>query len=500
MDHDFENPFADYGNIVRGERFIGRQDDLRVIENRIIRTRSAGNLAIIGEPRIGKSSLIYNALIEQKDKLIEKKQLPIWINMATYDQPRVFFRSLVSRCLSEMEDLSWASTSIRKAADSALQNDHSWSDGYWKIQRFFEKVRQAGFNIIFVLDEFDSARHLFRGNISGFQGLRELSYNPEWSVTYVTASRRTIRDIELQSQAISTFALIFRKHYLSMFTDDDLDEYFHRLTSVGILDTVLLRERIDFYCGRHPYLLEMLGYEVVEVFREQQSVDVDEAAQRITQDFLAQYDQMISLLREDGKQNKLLQILFGPIIDVRQTDVDELLRYGFIKSNEQDIYIAFSGHFQAYLNLIERDVDMDLWPVWRQTEITLRNIVTTTMLEEYGEHWVKQLEKTRPNLKTIFKQCRNAQEKEKRSFGGRASDNLIDFTYPQDLFTIIFAEWSSFKSILGKDKNHWSQRSNLLARIRNPLAHNRNRALYDHERTIAEGYCQEILALKDSNL
>lgn len=495
MNQDFENLFADYGNIVRGERFIGRRDALQVIENRVIRPREAGNLAIIGEPRIGKSSLVYKAIIERKDELVARKFLPIWINLATYDRAPLFFRSLVTRCVDEMEDLNWLSETAQRAAGRALQDELSWSEGYGRIQRFFERVRQSGVRVLFILDEFDSARYLFRGDISGFQGLRELSYRPEWRVTYVTTSRRTIRDIELRTQAISTFDGIFHKHYLAMFSAEDVEEYFARVTSVGISATSALRERVDFYCGGHPYLLEMLGYEMLEVLREKQEVDVDKAAQRIAQDFLAQYDRMIDLLREDGNLGKLLQVLFGPIVDVKQTDVDELLRYGFIKSGEQDTCVAFSGHFQTFLGLVKREVDLDLWPIWRETEIALRHLVTTTMLEKYGERWIEKLEKARPNLKAIFEQCRQAQKKEEKSFGSRASRNLIDFMYPQDLFAIMFAEWNIFKAIFGKDKNYWAQRSDLLARIRNPLAHNRDKALYDYERQIAEGYCREILAV-----
>ena len=59
MDRSFDNPFADYGNIVRGKRFVGRSNDLRVVENRVIRPPEPGNLAIVGDYRIGKSSLIY---------------------------------------------------------------------------------------------------------------------------------------------------------------------------------------------------------------------------------------------------------------------------------------------------------------------------------------------------------------------------------------------------------------------------------------------------------
>ena len=78
-------------------------------------------------------------------------------------------------------------------------------------------------------------------------------------------------------------------------------------------------------------------------------------------------------------------------------------------------------------------------------------------------------------------------------FGNRASQNLIDFTYPQDLFAIIFAEWNSFKDTFGRDKPYWDQRAQLLSKIRNPLAHNRDESLRAFERQIAEGYCNEIL-------
>ena len=115
----------------------------------------------------------------------------------------------------------------------------------------------------------------------------------------------------------------------------------------------------------------------------------------------------------------------------------------------------------------------------------------TAMMGQYGEQWIAQLEKAHSNLKLIFDRCREAQQKEGKSFGSRASRNLVDFTYPQDLFAIIFSEWNVFKSTFGKDKNYWDQRSQLLAKIRNPLAHNRDTALYDFERQLVEGYCKE---------
>jgi len=493
MNIEFENPFADYGNVVRGERFIGRTESLKVIEGRSIRPKQSGNLAIIGEPRIGKSSLVYKAVLDRKRELTMRNILPIWINLANYEHANIFFRSLVTETLDEMQELKWLSEPVEHSARLALDDKLSWTEGYRRIQKFFEKIKQAGYRILFILDEFDHARRLFKGNISGFQGLRELSYRPEWRVGFITTSRRSIKDIETQTGAISTFDGIFHKHYLAMFDNKEVDEYFTRLLSVGLSLTSEDKERIIFYCGYHPYLLEMLGYEVAEIFREEQKTNVEKAAHRALQAFLDQYDRMISLLKKDNSLNKLIQILFGPVFDVRQTDVDEFLRYGLIKPASQGICVAYSSHFHLFLNMVGRNID--LWAVWQDTEKALRQLITTVMIEKYGENWIEQREQKLPKLKTLFDSCRKAQQSEIKTFKSRASQNLLDFTYPKELFDIVFAEWENFKSVFGKDKRYWDERANLLAKVRNPLAHNRDGVIQAYERQIAEGFCNEILML-----
>ena len=490
-ERDFINPFSDYGHIVHGDRFIDRRSSIRAVENRVIRPKEPGNLAIIGDYRIGKSSLAYQSIMERKNDLLKERRLPVWINLATFDQPSLFFRALVTSSYDELDNLGWLSNDIKNAAARALQDEVSWNEGYGRIQRYFEKVRRSGIRILFILDEFDHARKLFKGDVSGFQGLRELSYRPEWRVTFVTTSRRSLQSIELQTAAISTLDHTFHKHYLGTFDDDALEEYFKRLSSIGITITPQVRERILFYCDGHPYLLEMLGYEVVELFREKGIVDVDQAAKGVGQSFIDHYEHTLEVLKEDEKFNRMLQILFGPVIDAKLNDAEELQRYGLIKLNDEDVYVAFSEHFQTYLRIIERHVD--LWPLWRETEMALRRVITEKMIEHYGEQWIERLCKEKPKIRTIFEKSEEAQKQEERSFGDRASRNLVDFMYPRGLFDIIFAEWSVFRDVFGKDKNYWDQRAQLLSKVRNPLAHNRDMALYDYERRIAEVYCGEIL-------
>ena len=493
--YEIENPFIDYGRIVHRERFIGRKNIMNVIEDRIIQPKKPGNLSIIGVHRIGKSSLAYKAIIEQKDKLIAKGILPIWMGLSSYDQSAAFFCALVTKCVREMRRLNWLSDEIQCSTElalEALKTENPWDE----ITDFFFTVQEAGYGTLFILDEFDHARQIFKGD-TAFQRLRELADYPDYRLSLVLTSRRSIRDIEHAAGSSSPFHNIFQVQRLAMFNDEDLEIYFSLFSSIGIPISDADREQVLFYCGAHPYLLEMLGCEIVERFRQHQEIDVDKAADAISQSVFEHYDDMIRLLREEGTLNKLIQILFGPVIDVKPTDVTGLQNYGLIKKIEKG-YFAYSEHFHGYLKLNERSIEFtaDLWPIWwGETEKALREVVTTIMSKAYGTDWIEKLEKGRPNLKKIFDECRKAQQKEEKSFRDRASQNLIDFTYPADLFAIIFAKglWEPhFKPIFNHSTNYWEERNQFLAKCRNPLHHHRD-ILEPHERKTLEGYCDEIL-------
>ncbi len=499
---NFENPFVNYGKIVRGERFIGRHKIHSVIENRIIYPVNPGNLAIIGVHRIGKSSLAYKTIIEQKEKLIAKGILPIWIGLSSYDQSSEFFSSLVVECVNEMEDLDWLTEKIQRLADRALEDGATWD----RTRRFFKEVQKAGYGTLFILDEFDHARYIFKGE-TAFQRLRELADYPDYRLSLVLTSRRSIKDIETAAGSSSPFHNIFQVQRLAMFNDDDLAIYFSRFSDMGISISDEQRQRVLFYCGVHPYLLEMLGWEIVERYRQnqEQDVDIDLAADTILQSIFGHYDDMIRLLREEETLNKLLQILFGPAIDVTPTDVTELENYGLIKSVNECPYIAYSEHFHDYLKLHESATEFvdDLHSIWSKTENVLREVITTTMFGVFGDDWIEEFEKTRPNLKQIFDKCRQAQQKEEKSFPDQASQNLIDYTYPADLFRIILGKgiWDQhFQTIFGQYTGYWDERGKFLAKCRTPLDHNRDKILKPHQRKIFEAYCDEILGVLSNSI
>ena len=99
---NINNPFADNAGIVTGERFVGRQAEINEIHTRVL-GELYGNLAIVGLPRIGKSSLVWNALITLKDKLLKENHIIAYISISSSDNVVSFFKGLVLAVLEEIE-------------------------------------------------------------------------------------------------------------------------------------------------------------------------------------------------------------------------------------------------------------------------------------------------------------------------------------------------------------------------------------------------------------
>jgi len=108
-----KNPFSDYGGIITGDRFVGRKSELNQIQKRLL-GETFGNLAIMGLPRIGKSSLAWNSIIENKDTLITKKIIPIWIPLGEFSNLIEFLDEVLSMVCE-----------IIKGINTAIPHQHS---------------------------------------------------------------------------------------------------------------------------------------------------------------------------------------------------------------------------------------------------------------------------------------------------------------------------------------------------------------------------------------
>jgi hypothetical protein len=497
IDNNAYNPFAHSGNIVYGEQFVGRQEAIKTIQQRVINTSYPGCLAIVGSPRIGKSSLVYHALIYPQVSLLDKKILTFWISLPNFRNYEEVFRGLVKNTLDVLDDADLKDERFFIWGQKLLEKDLVWTDLQHEVGNFFRKIKSSGWRVVSVIDEFDEARYIFQDGV-GFLALRHLAYEPQYGVTIVTTSRRPLREITKQCrQDVSTFPLIFLDEYLKCFSRDELSQLLDKLKIIGLN---VHRNIFDFIwdnAGGHPYLASVLLFKISNRWLQSNQYDLEKALTDSASEFLKYYDKLFELLKEDGSFDKtLLQILFGPVTRETILNAEQLERYGLIEKNESGHYSAFSEHFEDYLRWASRSKSW--WHLWDKTEERIRVLIDKILGKQYQTiDWITALENAYPALKhDVFDKCHELQMREQRRFGSRALVTLIDFTNMDDLGKIISQHWSLFEPILGNNKDYWYRCLQFLSTVRNPLAYNRsNKVLASYELQKAEDYCQEILDL-----
>ena len=206
-----------------------------------------------------------------------------------------------------------------------------------------------------------------------------------------------------------------------------------------------------------------------------------------------EYHQQVTEVLEDGPMlSKAIQVIVGPQWDVTAEDVAALCELGVLR-DEDGILRGFSRAFEDHLRIMGRSIH--IWPLWRDTERALRDVLERNLEGNFGPMWPNALGKARPKLKPMIDECRKLRDAEQQKFGlHNAEPSLLSYSYPMDLYKIMSADWANLgEPLLGKNKQSWALKFNILAKVRNPLAHNRAESVDDGDRKQAEGICREIL-------
>ena len=306
----------------------------------------------------------------------------------------------------------------------------------------------------------------------------------------MTISRRTIKHIEEQSGAISTFDGVFNKLFLKTFHENEINPFFQRLQFKDPNITDKWKNILFEYTGFHPYLMDIIGFHFVQKKNENLTLDFLGVCIEQSATIRDHYKTVADFLEKEGDLSKLIQIVFGPTYDVNLNDVDRLTQYGLI-NKDGDKNKAFSLHFEAFL--YARSISIEIWPLWSETERGLRELILYFLKNKFGEDWLNPLLKNSMQLKPILDNCKDKQAKIKANHGINLTDSLLDFSYPSDLFAIMKIDWGWFKQIFNGDKNDWSKKFELLSKIRTPLSH--NRPIYPGEKDQTIGICKSIIEL-----
>lgn len=494
------NPFADYGNLVIGDRFIGRETEISQIKNRIL-GKSSGNISVVGLPRIGKSSLVWNALIADKEDLFKQKKLVIEINIGSVDNSRDLFKAMASEVFEAIEDImdtKWID--IFESSLKKFSNDLSDYEFRNTLFKYLRRIKKADYQVIYVFEEFDKGGDFL--TLSDFQALREIGTRPEYSVNYVTVSRRTIQDLEAKNGALSRFYAIFDYLNLSVFSEEDVMKYWNRLNDLGVEVSEEYIRRVDSLVGSHPFLMDVVNYQVFNTHISSNSdgniLDIlKNTFEGEDLNLLYHFDEIIDLMEDEGLKNKLFQAIVGPVFDLDIKSVEKLLKYGIVKDLKlqeegQVKFIGFSQYFTDYLNL--KRSEFPIWDLWSETESSLRELTKEYLKAKYGVDWEQPFLRKNPKKEGAIELLIKTRMKNQKTFGQRASESLVDYTYPADIYNIFMqTDWAWFNQIFKDNNKQWRERFNHLAIVRNPIAHNNKVFITSQQKNLAIDYCNLIL-------
>ncbi len=505
------NPFSDFGGIVCGDRFVGRKNEINKINQRVFGS-AFGNIAIMGLPRIGKSSLAWEAIMTKKDDLIKEKTIPVFFQTGSCKTAQGFFQHMVTLL---DEDLQFICDDERyeKFAErikDEIKGEVDPVEFSIAIQKYFKLVKKLGYKVIYILDEFDSAQSIF--DISDFQMLRELSYNPTMKICLVTCSRKTIQEIEAINGALSNFYGTFSELRLGMFSNEDMIDYWSKIPEeCGITDEY--KSTAHYYVGKHPFLLDVFN----DYCLKNGLTKLDDVSQlnEIRLAIWHQFKTFQDTLKHENLLDKAIQLVIGPAYNVTRIQEEKLLKYQFINmvDNEQKMnilgrlmgpsidgqsYVCFSDYLTVFFDK-EHWESIDYWPLWTDTEKRIRGLIKCYVKECYSSDWETEIAAKFGGSKTWndrFEALKRVREKDKQMFDN-ATDNLVDYTLTRDMYDIFMSvAWQDwFGKVFEGPKKDWSKKFTFLADVRNPIAHNNREFISQETIQRATEICNEIIRI-----
>lgn len=491
---EYSNPFASAGTIVEGYAFVGRQMELRDISERLFGDEF-GNVAIVGIPKVGKSSLMHNALMANAEELWENRRiLVVWYTLkkssekVSKSEKRTIFLRLVSEVYHflKLHQETELMDSLDEYYDIIKDPNVVWSEFEQNILYFFEEVVYSGIRVIYCIDEFDYSKDILCE--SEYELLREISYRNSNKIAIVTTSRRSIYDIEHYTGGGSNFYGTFENIYLKPFNKEEHSVQCNMIDNMSQEDI----DKLFVTHGGHPYLNALVLKNYIS------NNNLSDCMYKVNQDVLRYYTDLFYVMEKDDLADKVDKIYCGYNEGVTEEQEDYIYNcYGIFKEDSDGYIIPYSITFDNVLRQRYRENPFSL--TWPEAERAIRKSISYAMTEEYGDDslqlWVDEIEDFPGLDRSQFSKWKKQMSSEISQYRARASRNIIDQLYPTDYPFFFRRFWSDYlEAIFGHDLSFWEKNLHFIAnRIRNPEMHSRNNLINPEDQQKATLICQEII-------
>ena len=262
------NPFI-YGKPVPIGRFFGRQSEASTV---ISRLRNGESTAIVGEPHIGKTSLL-KYIVDDRTRREWTAQFErcAFVDFDTHllstdTVPRDFWQQVVTRAAEQIED-----EAVRKQCQTIAQKDYK----SFELDSLFRLIGRKEYRVALLIDEFDTLlNHPTFGQTEFLAGLRSLATSTD-GLALITASRLTVAQMNRISQYRSPTGSPFFNNLIEV----RLPHLSQGEAQSLFVDTLKsIKDKVAFepadlavaysLAGRHPFLLQIAGASLFDTIAE----------------------------------------------------------------------------------------------------------------------------------------------------------------------------------------------------------------------------------------
>ena len=362
------NPYTNRGAIKNPEEFYGREREVRRIYSRLSSSHPQC-LSIIGERKIGKSSLLY--FINHED--IRKQWLKddeSYLFLLIDLQERggemsftAFFQLVFKMLVAEFA----RSSRIRKTSDLPEVSAASATECYETFKRMVSEIEEQGLKLILLFDEFGMITQSEHFDAAFFSFLRSIANNHECA--YITTSRLKLQKLCRNSDiSESPFFNIFTPVPLGQFDNEEARSLILKPSAqAGVTFDESEVEFVLSVAGCHPLFIQMACAALFDhktgdgddsrVEARLQSGKVDFEA--VKADFLVEAAEQFESIWGDadkGEQEVLSQIALGGEITSQQRYlIRELQRKGYLTDDTPPA--IFSQAFAEFIVAKHPDAD-----------------------------------------------------------------------------------------------------------------------------------------------
>ena len=256
------------GGAVSRDSFIGREKLVAKYRKAYLEGTHRVGRSIVGLTRIGKTSF-KNVVFSD----VPQNVLVIDCDLKLSDMYRSLWKKICIKISKYLEKNSIKAGYLSELLDDIKNgSDMEWVEFEENIVDIFDELNDLNIRTIIVLDEFDYAEDLFEGKTHYFELFRTIF--ADHKVSAMLLSRRQLHTIEKTTYQSSTFHGILEPIYFKGFDVEDMIAYYKVFENGGIVLNEKQKDEIEYYAGRAPFLLSIIGYHIVETVNEGSIIDV----------------------------------------------------------------------------------------------------------------------------------------------------------------------------------------------------------------------------------